>query len=92
MPLSIRRWTKSHRSEPFSIARARVEHLFALYERLTAPLAPTTPKKRSRKPTGLYAQKQKEVPTGQSTPESEAAAAHYHLIVGKEEPPPYRTG
>ena len=84
---------KCYRSEPFPSDRARVEYLFALYERLTAPLALATTKRRGRKPTGLYAQKQKELPTGKGTPESEAAAAHYHItIIGKEEPPPYRTG
>jgi len=32
---------KCYRGEPFPSDRARVEHLFALYERLTVPLAPT---------------------------------------------------
>ncbi len=32
---------KCYRSEPFSSDRARVEHLFALYEKLTAPLVVT---------------------------------------------------
>jgi hypothetical protein len=83
---------KCYRSESFPSDRARVEHLFALYDRLTAPLALTTTTRRGRKPKGLYAQKQKELPTGKGTPESEAAAAHYHMtIMGKEEPAPYRT-
>jgi hypothetical protein len=30
---------KCYRSDPFPSDRVRVEHLFALYERLTAPLA-----------------------------------------------------
>jgi hypothetical protein len=32
---------KCYRSDPFPSDRARVEHLFSLYEKLTAPLAPT---------------------------------------------------
>ena len=32
---------RCHRSEAFPSDRDRVEHLFALYEKLTAPLAPT---------------------------------------------------
>jgi hypothetical protein len=41
---------KCYRSDPFPSDRARVEHLFALYEQLTAPLAPTArPKTRRRK-------------------------------------------
>ncbi len=41
-------------SAPFPTDRARVEHLFALYERLTAPLLPTKARrqrKTSAKPT-----------------------------------------
>lgn len=33
---------RCYRKEPFPHDRARVEHLFALYETLAAPLAPTT--------------------------------------------------
>lgn len=32
---------KCYRKEPFPHDRARVEHLFALYEQLSVPLAPT---------------------------------------------------
>ena len=32
---------RCYRREPFPSDRARVEHIFALYEKLTAPLAPT---------------------------------------------------
>ena len=35
-----------YRPEPFRSDRERVEFLFALYEKLTAPLLPRTPKKR----------------------------------------------
>ncbi len=37
---------KCYRSEAFASDRARVEHLFALYEKLTAPLAPTAKTRR----------------------------------------------
>ena len=39
---------RCYRCEPFPSDRARVEHLFALYEKLTAPLAPTAKPKRKR--------------------------------------------
>ena len=90
---------RSYRREPFHSDRERVEHLFSLYEKLSAPLLPATPKTRARrtgpakpaprprqqKTPGLYAQKLKPTPTGESTPESEAAAAHFWGI--REEPP-----
>ena len=38
---------RCYRKEPFPNDRTRVEHLFALYEKLTAPLTPTE-KKRDR--------------------------------------------
>ncbi|HZZ73717.1 MAG TPA: type IIL restriction-modification enzyme MmeI [Pirellulales bacterium] len=42
---------RCYRAEPFRSDRERVEHLFALYEKLTAPLLPATekPKRRSNK-------------------------------------------
>jgi hypothetical protein len=40
---------KCYRPAPFPNDRARVEHLFALYEKITAPLAITETKKRKRK-------------------------------------------
>jgi len=41
---------RCYRAKPFASDRERVEHLFALYEQLTAPLAPTAkPPKKSRK-------------------------------------------
>ena len=42
-----------------------------------------------KKPKGLYAQESSQAPTGTSTPESEAAAAHFY-ITGKEDSPEYR--
>jgi hypothetical protein len=39
---------KCYRPEPFHSDRERVEYLFSLYEKLTAPLLPATPKKRGR--------------------------------------------
>jgi hypothetical protein len=40
---------KCYRPEPFDSDRQRVEFLFALYEKLTAPLLPVTPKSKSRR-------------------------------------------
>ncbi|MFA7368674.1 MAG: DNA methyltransferase [Kiritimatiellales bacterium] len=40
---------KCYRPEPFTSERQHVEHLFELYEKLTAPLLPAAPKKKSRK-------------------------------------------
>jgi len=39
---------KCYRPEPFHSDRERVEFLFSLYEKLTAPLLPVTPKMRGR--------------------------------------------
>jgi len=38
-----------YRREPFATERQRVEYLFALYEKLTAPLLPVTPKAKGRR-------------------------------------------
>jgi hypothetical protein len=40
---------KFYRSERFDSDRERVEFLFSLYEKLTAPLLPATPKSRGRR-------------------------------------------
>ena len=40
---------RRYRREPFHSDRERVEHLFRLYEQLTAPLLPATPKTRTRR-------------------------------------------
>jgi hypothetical protein len=40
---------KCYRSEPFHSDRERVEFLFSLYEKLTAPLLPVTPKGRAHR-------------------------------------------
>jgi hypothetical protein len=40
---------KCYRPEPFRSDRERVEHLFRLYEQLTAPLLPVTPQARGRR-------------------------------------------
>lgn len=37
---------RCYRAKPFPNDRARVEHLFALYEAVTAPLAPVAKRKR----------------------------------------------
>jgi len=39
---------KCYRPEPFHSDRERVEHLFSLYEKLTAPLLPASPRTRGR--------------------------------------------
>ena len=78
---------RCYRKEPFASDRARVEFLFQLYEKLTAPLiAAAKPKRRGK---GLYA-KSPPAPVHPSlTPEQAAAdAAHPY---GKEDPVPYRT-
>ena len=38
---------RCYRAKPFASDRERVEHLFALYEQLSAPLAPTAPAKKT---------------------------------------------
>jgi len=43
---------RCYRREPFPHDRARVEHLFALYEQLTAPLAPAATKNRTKRVPG----------------------------------------
>jgi hypothetical protein len=40
---------RCYRPEPFNSDRERVEFLFSLYEKLTAPLLPTTPKPKGRR-------------------------------------------
>lgn len=40
---------RCYRKEPFPSDRARVEYLFTLYEKLTAPLLPVTKPKRARR-------------------------------------------
>jgi hypothetical protein len=40
---------RCYRAEPFGSDRERVEHLFRLYEQLTAPLLPATPRTRFRR-------------------------------------------
>ena len=69
---------RCYRKEKFASDRARVEFLFELYEKLTAPLIAATKPKRARKI--------RPIPPGKSTAQSEADAAHYYF---KEEPPPY---
>jgi hypothetical protein len=39
---------KCYRKQPFTSDRERVEYLFALYEKITAPLAPTSNKRKTR--------------------------------------------
>ncbi len=73
---------RCYRKEPFPTDRARVEHLFALYEKLTAPLVAEA--KAKKRPKGAIK------PSGDgSTTESYAAAAHYHSSVLAEDSVPY---
>ena len=80
-----------YRPEKFASDRQRVEFLFALYEKLTAPLLPAAKSRRARSnpppARGLYAKK---LPQGKSTTESVAAAAHFHFFA--EQPPPSPEG
>ena len=41
---------RCYRAKPFANERERVEYLFQLYEQITAPLAPTPPRKKARRP------------------------------------------
>ena len=64
MPADLRKAHKAlddavdrlYRKEPFQSDRERVEHLFKLYENLTAPMlaAAVAPKKRARKPKDAH--------------------------------------
>ena len=56
---------KCYRSEPFHSDRERVEFLFSLYEKLTAPLLPATPKAGGRR---LHSAAKTPRPTHQGTP------------------------
>ncbi len=59
MPLSwneIRHNAKCYRPEPFPSERQRVEFLFALYEKLTAPLVAAAKPKRKVRTPGLPGQ------------------------------------
>ena len=71
---------KCYRPEPFTSERQRVQFLFALYEKLTAPLIAAAKPKRARKKSA-YASPPPPNPT---TELSQAEAAQYYL---KDEPP-----
>jgi len=76
---------RCYRKEPFPSDRARVEHLFALYEQLTAPLIPaaTKPRRISRKqPSSATA------PAPYPAQPPLDATRHFHVM---EDPVPYRT-
>ncbi|MBE0542480.1 MAG: class I SAM-dependent DNA methyltransferase [Verrucomicrobia bacterium] len=79
---------RCYRREPFHSDRERVEFLFALYEKLTAPLLPVT-KSRRRKTPPLYARPPAKPQPGITPEKAYGDAAHFY---GKEEGPPYRTG
>lgn len=81
---------RCYRKEPFTNERQRVEFLFALYEKLTAPLIAAAKPKRAPRKNPPYA-KPPPAPVHPSlTPEQAYGdAAHYYSA--KEEGPPYRT-
>ena len=81
---------KCYRPEPFTSERQRVEFLFALYEKLTAPLAAAAKPRRTARKKPIYSQPTALGP-GSLTPEQAYADAAHHYMVGKEEGPPYRT-
>jgi hypothetical protein len=81
---------KCYRPEPFTSERQRVEFLFALYEKLTAPLIAAAKPKRAKKTKGLYSQKQPQLTDGKNTSPTEAAEAAFYNIMAKEEGTPYR--
>ncbi len=59
---------RCYRAEPFHSDRERVEHLFRLYEQLTAPLLPATPRRRGRAVTSTSAASSPARPRKQRTP------------------------
>ncbi len=66
---------RCYRKEPFPNDRARVEHLFALYEKLAAPLV-------------KYEKPKKKRVRDDSTDFSRAAAGHFHSTIYLREEPP----
>jgi hypothetical protein len=87
---------RCYRKEPFASDRARVEFLFQLYEKLTAPLASAAaakPKRARRQKETIYPDAPPSPPApphpGPNPAQSEADAAHFYSA--KEEPPTYRT-
>ena len=82
---------KCYRPEPFTSERQRVEFLFALYEKLTAPLVAAAKPKRVARKKSVYAEPPPAPSHPGLTPEQAQADAAHHFIVGKEEAPPYHT-
>ncbi len=79
---------RCYRPEPFTSDRQRVEYLFALYEKLTAPLVAAAKPKRARRKPSPYAEPPPAPVHPSLTPEQAYGdAAHYYSA--KEEPPPY---
>lgn len=82
---------RCYRKEPFPSDRARVEFLFQLYEKLTAPLiaAANAKPKRVKRPKSAYA-KPPAAPTHPDLSPEKAYGDAAHFYSGKEEPPPYK--
>ena len=85
---------RCYRPEPFTSERQRVEFLFALYEKLTAPLiAAAKPKRKSQKKPTVYPELPPGNPGGPHSglnPDQAAMDAAHHYYA-KEESPPYHT-
>ncbi len=81
---------RCYRKDPFTSERQRVEFLFALYEKLTAPLIAAAKPKRPRKKSAYASPPPGPPQPGISPEKAYADAAHFYSA--KEEAPPYRTG
>lgn len=78
---------RRYRKEPFPSDRHRVEYLFALYEKITAPLVATAKPKRAPRKQSAYANPPPAPVDPSLTPEQAYGdAAHYYSA--KEESPP----
>lgn len=64
---------RCYRAEKFHSDRERVEHLFALYEKLTAPLLPATPTFRAKRQTAVKPAAPKSKPRTPALPEAPPA-------------------
>lgn len=83
---------KCYRPESFTSERQRVEFLFALYEKLTAPLVAVAKPKRISRKKSAYAQPPPGPPQPGITPEKAYSDAAHHYGIGKEEAQSYRSG
>lgn len=84
---------RCYRNEPFTSERQRVEFLFALYEKITAPLIAAAKPKRSRRRETVYPLHPPAPPPPQHPGPNpdQAAMDAAHFYSAKEDAPPYRT-